>query len=211
MNDLWLPEGHHWDLHIETHRSSNDAGTFTGGGKKFVPHTTEGGNLRSNESLLAGVNTPHLLFGVDPGEQHWTVIQFLPFNRAGKTLQNDTSDGRATNRANAVQMEIVAFTDRQAAVNSGRLDLWIPNWSDLMYKRLANVLVLVQHRFEFPTRAPCDFSDLNSRLGDAAWESAAGILGHMHAPDNAHIDPYRLREGFLLQLMKDIPEGGYNL
>jgi len=211
MNDLWLPDGHHWDLHIEINRSNNNAGSFTGGGKKFVPHTTEGGNLRSNESLLHGTNTPHLLFGVDPGEQHWTVIQFLPFNVAGKTLQNDTSDGFATNRANAVQMEIVAFTDHQAAVDSGRLDLWIPNWSDLMYKRLANLLTLVQHRFDFPTRAPCDFSDLNSRLNDAQWVAASGILGHMHAPDNVHTDPFRLREGFLLQLMKDIPEGGYNL
>jgi hypothetical protein len=33
MNELWLPDGHHWDLHIELNRSGNDAGSFTGGGK----------------------------------------------------------------------------------------------------------------------------------------------------------------------------------
>lgn len=199
MNDLWLPEGHHWDLHIEHRPSRNDAGPFTGGGKKFVPHTTEGGSLDSNSDLLVRVNTPHLLFGVRPGNEHWTMIQFLPFNVAGKTLQNDVGDGFQTNRANAVQMEIVGFTAD------------IPEWSDLMYKRLANALTLVQHRFDFPTRAPLDFSSKTNRMGDAEWVKAAGIYGHMHAPDNEHGDPFRLREGFLVQLMKDIPEGGYDL
>lgn len=199
MNELWLPKGHHWDLHIEHRPSGNDAGSFTGGGRKFVIHTTEGGSLQSNSDLLVRTNTPHLLFGVDPGREHWTVIQFLPFIVAGKTLGNDTSDGFQTNRANAVQIEVVGAT------------ALIPQWSDLMYKRLANLLTLVQHRFPFPTRAPQDFSDKNSRLSDAEWVKASGILGHMHAPDNDHTDPYRLREGYLLQLMKDIPSGGYNL
>jgi len=199
MNELWLPEGHHWDLHIELDRSTNDAGPFTAGGPKFLLHTTEGGSLRSNQALLHDKNTPHLLFGVDPGEQHWTLIQFLPLDRAGKTLQNDSSDGFQTNRANVVQMEIVGFT---AA---------IPTWSELMYKRLANVLTLVQHRFDFPTVAPLDFSDPVHRMGDAEFVKAAGIFGHIHAPDNDHGDPKRLREGLLVQLMNDIPNGGYNL
>lgn len=211
MNELLLPAGHHWDLHIELNLSSNDAGSFTGGGNKFLLHTTEGGSLRSNEALLHGINTPHMVFGVDPGEEHWTVIQLLKFDRAGKALANDTSDGFATNRSNVIQMEIVAFTDHQAAVNSGRLDLWVPNWSDLMYKRLANVLTLVQHRFDFPTSAPLDFSSTTNRMTDAQFVRAEGIFGHMHAPDNDHMDPFRLREGFLVQLMKDIPSGGYNL
>lgn len=198
-NEFWLPEGHHWDLHIEHRPSTNDAGLFTGGGRKFVPHTTEGGSVQSNSDLLVRKNTPHLLFGAEPNRDHWTVVQFLPFNVAGKTLGNDTSDGYQTNRANAVQMEIVADTAN------------IPEWSDLMYKRLANVLTLVQHRFPFPTRAPYDFSSTTNRLSDAEWVKASGILGHMHAPDNDHNDPFRLREGFLVQLMKDIPDGGYNL
>lgn len=199
MDDLWLPEGHHWDLHVEHRPSGNDAGAFTGGGRKFLLHTTEGGSLESNSDLLAGTNTPHLLFGSQPGREHWTVVQFLPFNVAAKTLGNDTSDGFQTNRANVIQMEIVGFTSQ------------VPLWSDLMYKRLANLLTLVQHRFEFPTRAPLDFSSKFNRMGDAAFVKAAGIFGHMHAPDNDHMDPYRLREGFLVDLMSDVPDGGYDL
>lgn len=197
MDNLWLPDGHHWDLHIEHNRSGNDAGGFTGGGWKFVPHTTEGGSLRSNETLLHGSNTPHLLFGVDPGEAHWTLIQFLPFNLSGKTLQNNTGDGFQTNRANAIQMEIVGFTAN------------IPNWSDLMYKRLANVIELVRHRRDIALRAP-DFSNPR-RFGDAEWVNFSGIIGHVHAPDNDHQDPKGLREGFLLDLLRHIPDGGYNL
>lgn len=199
VNPLWLPEGHHWDLHIEHRPSSNDAGSFTGGGNKFVLHTTEGGSLRSNSDLLHGVNTPHLVFGVDPGELHWTVIQLLPFNRAGKALANNAGDGFQTNRANAVQVEIVGFTRD------------VPQWSDLMYKRLANLFVLTQHRVEIPSKAPCDFSDPNSRMGDAQWVSAAGVVGHMHAPDNDHTDPFRFAEGKFLGLVAAMPAGGYDL
>jgi hypothetical protein len=199
MDDLWLPEGHHWDLHIEHRSSSNNAGGFTGGGWKFVLHTTEGGSLQSNSDLLAGTNTPHLLFGAEPGRDHWTVVQFLPFNVAGKTLANNPGDGFQTNRANAIQVEIVGFT---AA---------IPDWSDVMYQRLANLIVLVQHRVPIPCRAPLDFSSKTNRMADAEWVKAAGIIGHMHAPDNDHVDPYRLREGYLVELVKNCPDGGYDL
>lgn len=199
MDELWLPEGHHWDLHIEHRRSNNNAGAFTGGGWKFVPHTTEGGSVQSNSDLLVGKNTPHLLLGKQPGRDHWTLIQFLPFNVAGKTLGNDASDGYQTNRANAIQMEIVGFTAD------------IPDWPDVMYKRLANLFVLVQHRVPIPARAPRDFSSRTNRMTDAEWVKAAGIYGHLHAPDNDHGDPYRLREGFLVQLIEDCPDGGYDL
>lgn len=197
MNDLWLPEGHHWDLHIRWHKSSNDAGSFTGGGWKFVLHTTEGGTVSSNDDLLHGVNTPHFLLGKEPGRDHFTLIQFLALNRAGKTLANNTGDGYQTNRARAVQMEVVGATAD------------IPGWSDTMYKRLANVIELVRHRVEIPLRAP-DFSKPR-RMGDAEWVDYAGIVGHVHAPDNDHVDPTRLREGFLLGLLRDIPGGGYVL
>jgi hypothetical protein len=197
-DELWLPEGHHWDLHIEHRKSSNDAGSFTGGGWKWVLHTTEGGSYDSNVTLLRKVNTPHLVFGAVPGSLHWYVAQLLPFNVAGKTLQNDSSDGYQTNRANAIQMEIVGFTSQ------------IPDWSDVMYKRLANLFVLIQHRVNIPAKAPMDFSS-KEKLSDAEWVKAAGILGHIHAPDNDHGDPYRLREGRLLELINDIPAGGYDL
>jgi len=197
MNNSWLQEGHHWDLHVEHVRSNNDAGRFTGGGKKFLLHTTEGGSVDSNTVLLAHRNTPQLLLGKEPSRVHWTLIQFLPFTLAGKTLQNDVGDGYQTNRANVVQMEIVGATSE------------IPSWTDNMYERLANVLTLVRHRFEFPLIAR-DFSNPR-RMPDAEFVQYAGILGHVHAPDNDHTDPERLREGFLLDLMRNIPEGGYNL
>lgn len=199
FDSLWLPEGHHWDLHIQHRKSTNNAGSFTGGGWKFVIHTTEGGSVDSMSDLLVGTNTPHLLFGKEPDRDHYTVVQFLPFNVAGKTLGNDSSDGFQTNRANAIQVEFVGFTAD------------IPEWSDLMYKRWANLIELVQHRVKIPTKAPWDFSSQTNRAGDKAWVDAAGIVGHMHAPDNDHHDPYRFREGFLVDLLEGMPDGGYEL
>lgn len=199
MDRNWLPEGHHWDLHIEHRKSNNNAGQFTGGGWKWVLHTTEGGGYGSMVDYLYAVNTPHLIFGQRPGREHFNVCQLLPFNVAGKALRNDTSDGYQTNRANAIQMEIVGFTND------------IPNWSDLMYKRLANLFVLIQHRVDIPTEAPRDFSSSDNRLDDAGWVKAAGVVGHMHAPDNDHRDPFRFRESFFLDLVKKCPDGGYSL
>jgi len=198
VNELWLPEGHHWDLHIEHRKSTNNAGKFTGGGWKWVLHTTEGGSYDSNCVLLRQVNTPHLVFGVAPGNEHWSVAQLLPFNVAGKTLQNDSGDGYQTNRANAIQMEIVGFTSQ------------VPNWTDLMYKRLANLFVLIQHRVNIPTKAPWDFSN-PQRASDAEWVKAKGVVGHVHAPDNDHGDPARFAEGKFIDLVKNIPDGGYQL
>lgn len=199
MNDLWLPEGHHWDLHIDKVASGNDAGAFTGGGWKFVLHTTEGGSYDSNVSLLRGVNTPHFVFGKETGRDHWSVAQLLPLNRAGKALANNTGDGYQTNRANAIQVEIVGYTSE------------IPDWSDLMYKRLANFFELVRHRVSIRRQAPLDFSGNVHRMTDREWVDAEGIVGHIHAPDNDHTDPYRFREGFFVDLVRNIPDGGYDL
>lgn len=197
-NEVWLEEGHHWDLHFEHVKSNNNAGKFTGGGWKWVLHTTDGGTVDSNVNLLVNRNTPQLLFGKEEGRKHFTVVQFLPFNLAGKTLQNDTSDGYQTNRANAIQMEMVGFTHE------------IPEWSDLTYKALANLFTLIQHRVDIPTKAPKDFS-VQSKFTDKEWVEAEGVVGHMHAPDNTHIDPFRFAEGKFLKYVHDMPDGGYNL
>lgn len=200
MNKLWLPSGHHWDLHI-AHMQDMDAGPFTGGGWKLVLHTTESewGKVDIMEDVLDRKNAaPHVVIGGRPGRSHPVVIQMVPFNRAARALGNDPSDGRQTNRANCIQIEICGFAkDSQ-------------NWDLNRYEAIANLVELIRHRVNIPLRAPIDFSNPR-RMGDDEWVRESGIFGHSMAPDNDHWDPGRFREGRLINLLKAMPDGGYDL
>lgn len=212
MDKLWLPTGHHWDLHI-LHYRAEDAGTFTGGGHGLLWHTTESPFFRvdSMQDVLDRKRAaPHLLIGGRAGLEHPVVVQMIPFNRAGRALQNDPSDGKQTNRANKIQVEICGYTDHTAAQAAGALKDWIPNWTENRYQALANLAGLTMHRFDISNVAHYDFSN-PKRLGDQQFTDADGHLGHCHAPDNTHTDPTRLREGYLVELIDKLPEAGYAL
>lgn len=200
MNRLWLPRGHHWDLHI-VHVPAENAGPFTGGGKKLLLHTTEApwdSVDRMDDVLIGKRAAPHVLIGGRPGTQHPVVMQFVPFNRAGRALANDPYDGYQTNRANVIQIEINGY-----AGQSQDWDMWT-------YKALANLVELIHHRYKFPLEAPQDFSHPR-RMSDSEFVKASGIVGHSMAPDNDHWDPGRFREGRLLNLINNMPSGGYDL
>src|SRR4051812_39156353 len=100
VNPLWLPEGHHWDLHIE-HAQLPDAGAFTSGAPKLIWHTTESpwesvdamwGVLRDKDAA------PHIVIGARKGLDHPVAIQCIPFNRAGRALAHPGGTPE-TNRA----------------------------------------------------------------------------------------------------------------
>lgn len=198
IDKLWLPTGHHWDLHI-LHYQDRDAGPFTGGGWKLCWHTTESpwGAVDAMQAVLDKKDAaPHLLIGGRPGTLHPWVVQMVPFNRAARALENDAGDGYQTNRANVIQVEICAY-----AADMAKFD---------HLRALANLFGLVDHRQHIPNVAPQDFSKPR-RMSDAEWVKAEGHVGHCMAPDNSHWDPGHMPEGTLINLIKRLPEGGYDL
>src|SRR4051812_28425531 len=175
MDELWLPEGHHWDLHIE-HDPLPDAGAFTGGGWKLVLHTVESpwSWVDGAMSVLSAKNAaPHFVIGGKSGREHPTVVQTIPLNLAGRALRNDSGDGYQTNRANAIQVEICGYASESQT------------WPVERIKALANLFGLIRHRVNVPCAAPQDFSKPR-RMSDAEWVKASGIVGHSMAPDNDH-------------------------
>lgn len=254
ISNPWLPEGHHWDLHIERNHAPNDAGPFTpdSAGWKFLIHITVSpwGAVDSMVNVLNAKRAqPHLVLGGRRGLEHPVLVQLLPFDVAGRSLQNDPSDGRQTNRAKVIQLEIcanpgtdfrhLAGVDERAkaraehgtdlfALNSSFLGaharrnvsgeafnelslclseppddtpLWsarraaigafhdgVGSWTDETYKALGNVFELVRHRVPIPNKLARKFTDTR-RFTDKEFEEAEGLEGHMHAPDNTHIDP----------------------
>lgn len=198
MDDLWLPAGHHWDLHVE-HQPSHDAGPFTGGGWKLVWHTTESPWMAvdSMVDVVQGKDAcPHFVIGGRKGLEHPVVVQLIPLNRAGRSLAHPS--GPETNRANAIQVEICG----RAALSQ--------DWSEKDYATLANLATLVMHRVDVPNKAPQDFS-VPHRFTGPGWVAAKGHVGHSMCPGNDHVDPGRFREGLLVDLISTMPDGGYDL
>lgn len=181
IDKLWLPEGHHYDLHIEHNRERPPAGPMEGGGHKIVWHTTEGRNLRAMQEVLNNKNAgPHFLIGRDgTSREHFTVVQFFPLNQGARALRNDSSDLQPTNRANAIQVEICAFA------KDAPEDYKQPG----IMTALANLVRLIEHRVDVPRKAPRSFKVGTPRYTDAGFVKAAGHVGHAHVPDNDHWDP----------------------
>lgn len=198
MNDLWLPEGAHWDLNIKHHRLE-DSGPFTGGGWKLCHHTVEAprDSIQSMIEVLAGKRAaPHLLYGYTRTSRFPFVYQMIPFNLAGRALQH--TFGPETNRANCIQIEICG-----RAADSHR-------WSDNYYKGLANLCRMVERRVNIPRRAPKKFPD--TRFSPQGWVNAKGHVGHIHCPGNDHTDPgpgFRIHD--LFRFMEQAGNHGVNL
>lgn len=193
MDKLWLPAGHHWSLHIE-HRPSTGAGSFTGGGWKLCWHITVS-PWETVDSMVDVVRQkgaePHFVIGGKRGREHPTVVQLLPLDVAGRSLQHTLPP--ETNRANVIQVEVCATPESVKA------------FTDWHYKALANLAVLVEHRVPIPCRTARAFSN-TKRFTAAGFPRVKGHLGHMHVPGNDHFDPTTSFKGAsLVKFMKEAP------
>lgn len=196
MNKLWLPEGHHYDLHIERDRAE-DAGEFTGGGWKLCWHITVS-PWESVDSMVRTVKAkraaPHFVIGGRAGRKHPVVVQLIPLNLAGRTLKNP-GPGQ-TNRANTIQVEVCATP---ASVAEWKRDGW-------QYKALGNLAALIDHRVDIPRTLARRFSDTRRYASTTTYERARGHLGHMHVPGNDHIDPTTKFQGnSLIRAIRNAP------
>jgi hypothetical protein len=199
----WLPEGHHYDLHIE-HRQLEGSGPFTGGGNKWVWHTTESGWWTVDamfQTLREKRAAPHFVIGGRSGTEHPVVIQMLPLDEAGRALAHPS--GPDTNRADCIQTEICW----RAGVSC--------DFTEWHYKAFANLvryanLHAVNSR-EVPPQLARPFADTR-RFSGQGFVDAKGHCGHMHVPGNDHTDPGTGFEGsHLIRLLDGIPSGGYSL
>jgi hypothetical protein len=187
MDNLWLPEGHHWGLRIE-HRRLPDAGEFTGGGHKLIWHTTEGGGIDAMWRVLRDKNAaPH--FVIDPGGGDAPVYQCIPLNMAARALEHPAGTPE-TNRANAIQVEIVGYAKDA------------PKWGHVIYRDLGALAALIDHRFNV-RRGYRPFTVPARKVTPAGFVRATGHLGHGHVPNNSHWDPGRMNGAALMRAIAD--------
>lgn len=145
-------------------------GSMTGGGHKVVWHTTEG-------SSAAGALGAYRASGAYPHftlDENGVALQHLPLNQYATALQH--IGPYETNRANAIQVEIVGFASQSGS------------WSDARYAQIKALGEYIHNKAKVPQDAKVSFSN-PSRLSGAQFVAYAGHCGHVHVPNNSHYDP----------------------
>jgi hypothetical protein len=184
-----------------------DAGSFTGGGHKFIVHTTEGTTLDSAfDTRAQNEDAAHFILEVKDG--HERLVQTIPINRAARSLEHP-SGTLETNRANCIQVEVVGFTDPDLAKRLGHPELYVGNWAPAVYKAIHELMSWVHQNFGVPMESDHPFPGHPgfARLSQQDFVNAVGLLGHCHAASNSHTDPGPLNAGLVLKGPHPVPAG----
>ena len=126
----------------------NHAGTFVPSPPKLVWHTTEGSSIEGAIGAYRQHNSwPH--FTLDP--QTGQLVQHLPLNRAGRSLEHRCGTVE-TNRAHAIQVELVGLAKESSAWNSAR------------YEQIARLARQIEAAVGVPRRAFATFTPTGQQL-----------------------------------------------
>lgn len=171
------------------------AGSYTGGPRKLVLHTTEGWSIESAEAAYRAKGVgPH--FTVDFVTRRW--VQHIDTTSSASAVRNDPG-GVETNRDGAIQIEIVGF----AAYTQDITD------DDLAY--LGEIVATICaaegiDRHRHPTFVGLEAGTIATptapqRMAPADWDAFDGVCGHQHVPENDHWDPGRFPYERMLALI----------
>jgi hypothetical protein len=185
VSDLWYPEA--------TRKAAPvDGGSWTGGGRKGLLHTTE---VKTASQTLASYREtnfwPHFTAAFE--RNRFQIWQHIPLDRAGRAL-GKVAGGVQTNRAHVIQIELVGTADKGLAQTWDAPDLYVERWSDEYLAGIAAWMRWVEESFAVPRRStvrflryPESFGASNpNRLSAPDWTSYAGWLGHQHVPQQVH-------------------------
>jgi len=157
-----------------------------------VLHTTQGSSYAGARAVYIDANVwPHATCSFEGGR--FRIWQHLPLHRAGRALRNPAG-GVETNRAGAVQLEIVGFAERAGEL-AGEYLRGIAAWM-----RWVEAHAGVPRRSGLPWKPypPSYGLDNGVRLAGGAWRLYSGWCGHQHVPEQDHGDPGLLEIGRLL-------------
>jgi N-acetylmuramoyl-L-alanine amidase len=151
------------------------AGHHKGGGRKIVWHTTEG-STASNAIAAYRAHGGWPTFTLERRKGgRYRLYQHMGLSEAARALKHPS--GPETNRANAVQVELVGF----ARESSG--------WSRGHYKVIARLARWIEQNWLVPRTASVRFGSGAARMDGMEFYNYAGHCGHQHVPLNDHTDP----------------------
>lgn len=161
-----------WNPHAIKQELPN-SGPFLGGPPKGLLHTTEGSTY-PGVSLYHGTQ-PH--FTCDVKKRR--LYQHIPINRAAMALENHAG-GVQTNRDGVIQIENVAFT-------FGGKPGSVANWTKGDVEFIAGLMRWIETNAGVPRQAGVSFSH-PVRMTGPQWDGYSGWCGHVHCPENSHVD-----------------------
>lgn len=177
-----------------------DGGSFTGGPRKILLHSTE---TKSRPSSFGGGSSyPH--FCVTWNGSSLDIVQYIPLDRAARALVN-APGGVQTNRDGVIQIELTG-TCNPAAPKDGRL--FLPEAPDEYLKQLGEFIRRLAAVVDCSLDVIEEWAPLNDRgyatksvrMSMSEWDNFGGICGHEHCPENDHVDPGKLDVARALQL-----------
>ena len=170
-----------------TKSPGNDAGSFVAGyAPRGVLHTTEGSSATGAIDAYKKNNSwPH--FTVD---QAGKVYQHIPLSKAARALEN-APGGVETNRAAAIQAEVVGFASKTS-------------WPEAQIVGLRLLMRWIEKETGIKAQGPTFGSSEQYGLKNpfeftnAQWVTFNGWCGHQHVPENRHWDPGAINLATLL-------------
>lgn len=191
--------------------------------RKWLTHTTETPSRSRHWSKLfawpgydAGAKAPNATLLPDLQARVLYVRQHFPENASSRALRNGSAPGETNAVSGGVhQTELVGTCSRQVSQDWQRRGLvpdvdyvewWRPpGW---VMDALAEYWVGLHRRWGVPLELGSALwpaypsspeMDRAARMNRRQFEKARGLLGHLHAPENEHLDPGALPAGDLLR------------
>lgn len=162
-----------WHPHATRIQVQGGIGAFLNVPAKLVWHTTEGFGLPAYSG-----SHPH--FTLDPASGK--LWQHIPVTSGAMTLKN-ASGGVETNRAHAIQVELIGFAGET------------PDWPASDYREVAELARWIEKHTAVKRRCSVRFEARHHSLSGQEWLDYSGHIGHQHVPENDHWDPGQFRIG----------------
>lgn len=173
--------------------NGRSGGSYIGLPYRAVLHTTETEGMPSYSS---GLTAPHFTYN----PKNRTFVQHTDTATAARALRN-LSGGVQTNRANALQLEIICYSAKWIADAAPARRLWVGALPDSAYEDIREWLTWCSEVHGItPTSWPGKSADSSSkanaagfRMTTSQWNAFNGVCGHQHVPENIHWDPGALK------------------
>jgi hypothetical protein len=183
-----------WYHAAERNPAVKTGGSFVDGVPfRGVLHTTESKSFAPSSTDYGGWHKSYPHFTLVERSGGVTMYQHIPIDTAARALRN-ARGGVQTNRARAIQIEIVGRAAESAQMPEAKLDA------------LSRWMRWVEEQTGVRRKAPLEFRGGEAyglqgagRMSNQDWLVFDSWCGHQHVPENTHWDPGKINIAELLR------------
>lgn len=162
--------------------------SFIGVPWRIVVHTTEGTSYAAARAVYSsGAYAPHFTISFEGGQV--IVRQHHPLTRSAAALVHPAG-AVDTNRANAIQIEVVGTCDPRNQWGAWRTDSFPDAYRQGIAALLSELCDLLGVPRTYPPAEPypASYGAQGVRMTPQEWLAYSGVCSHQHVPGNVHGD-----------------------